>query len=250
MQLSIVVPAIRKELWEKFYNSLTESFHGKWELILIGPYEPSFRKDNMRWIEDWGNPTRCQQIGILEAKGEWICFGWDDAIFQNNALDEYYSKLSDYKTAISGKYMEGTQSGGYMLSEDYYKIKTHEQVQSPYVPQDFVIFNTGIVSTQLLKETGGMDCRFETTGLACLDLSIRLQLYGAKIIIGEGLLLTCTWLPGNEGDHEPVNKAFFQVDMPYYNRKYKTPEFKNETIIPLDNWKQSPERWERRFLNG
>lgn len=250
MKISIVVPAIRKELWENFYNSIANSFHGEWELILIGPYQPDFQKDNMRWIEDWGCPTRCQQIGILEAKGEWICFGWDDGIFQNDSLDKYYSCLSDYKdykTAVSGRYTEGTQSIGYMLCDDYYKIKTHEQAQSPYISGDSIIFNTGFVSTKLLKEIGGMDCRFETTGLACLDLSIRLQLYGVKIILGEGLLLTCSWLPGNEGDHEPVNKAFFQADMPYYNKKYKSPEFKNEIIIPLDNWKQALEKWERRF---
>lgn len=249
--LSFILPAFRKENWLGLYSSLVETYHGDWEMIIVGPYEPYFKKPNLTWIEDWGCPTRCQQRGLLAAKGEWLCFGWDDGVYMNGAVDKSFEILKDnnfdYKTVVIGKFIEGLENQRYMVSDDYYKINFHDQARSPYFPDDFLIFSTGIISKKLLTEVGGFDCKFETMALSVLDLSIRLQFYGCKMILQEGIMLTCSWQPGTTGDHEPVHMGFHRNDMPLYYKTYKSPEFVQNLVMPLDNWEKSPSKWERRF---
>lgn len=252
--LSFIFPAFRKDNWYSLHNSLKNSFHGEFELILVGPYEPNFKAPNVRWIEDWGCPTRCQQRGLLAATGDWLCFGWDDGTYCDGSVDNAWEILKqngfDDRTVVIGKFVEGEEQANYMVKDEYYYIKTHDAARSPYFPEDFMILSTGLISKKLLMEIGGFDCQFETMALSVLDASIRLQFHGCKMILQQSLMMTCTWQPGNSGDHEPVNKAFYQNDMPKYYQKYKNPEFNHlpgAMIIPLDNWKNSPEKWERRF---
>ena len=255
MDLSVIVPGFRVKEWQNMYQSIKQSFSGQWEMIIVGPYSPDFSEPNLTWIEDWGCPTRCQQIGMLEAKGDWHCYGWDDGVYQNGALDRAWETLKehnfDYKTIVIGKFVEGNaeQLKGYMpmLTEEYYFIRTHEEARSPYLPDDFKILSTGLISAKLIKEVGGFDCQFETMALSVLDLSIRLQLYGCKMIVQEGVMLICSWQPGNTGDHEPVNKAFYNADMPRYQKKYRSPDFNPDIIISKNNWQEVPRKWNRRF---
>ena len=245
MKLSMVVPSIRKDRCLDFYNSVTKSFSGDWELILIGPYKLDFERTNMRWIESWASPTVAQHIGLIEAKGDYVCFGWDDGLYCEGSLDKAFELMGD-KIAVSGKYIEGDIAPAYMRSNKYYIINNHDKASSPYITNDFLLFNTGIVSRETLLEIGGFDCRFEATALAFVDLSIRLQLYGIKVILMEEVMMTCTWLPGDEGDHEPVNKAV-EYDFSLLHKKYRQPIFHKRVIIDIDNWKLQPSKWERRF---
>lgn len=249
MQLSVIFPAFRVHNFETLYDSVYKSFDGEFEVILIGPTPPNFKRDNLLWIEDFGCPTRCQQIGLLAAKGEWMCFGWDDGIYMDGKLSEAYKTIKDYKDIVIGKFVEGDNQQ-YMISDSYYNISHHNDARSPYIPDHFKIFSTGLISSKLIKEVGGFDCQFETMALSVLDLSIRLQFYGCNMILQDGVMLRCSWQPGDTGDHKPVNRAFFENDMPAYYKKYKNPVFKKEIIIDINNWKLVPDKWERRFGNG
>lgn len=246
MKLSIIIPCFRKELWEKLYNSLAESCSAEWELILVGPYQPDFVKYNMTWIEDWGHATRCQQRGLLAAKGEWLCFGWDDGIYYPGALDNALSMVKDYKDVVVGKFIEGEENRIYMSGDEYYYIKHHEAARSPYLKDEFMIYSTGIISKQLMLEVGGFDCRFETMALSVLDLSIRIQLLGCNMILKREPIMECTWQPGDTGDHGPVNTAM-RYDTKLYRKIYKGPVFDGHIKVELDNWMQQPEKWDRRF---
>lgn len=246
MKLSIVVPAFRVERWQKFYDSIEDSFHGEWELILIGPYEPTFKKINMKWIKDWGYPTRCQQIGLLEAKGDYVTFSWDDAIYGHGALDNTWNIIEENKfnpkIAVISKFIEGETKMDWALTDDFSLITTHNDAKMPCIPSNYKVQNTGMTSRKEIMDIGGFDCRFQTMAFSVLDLGIRLQANGVKMIIQQGVVLQCTWDIGLE--HKPVMDSFKIHDKPLYMHKY------HESInimVDVDNWKNTPTKWERRF---
>lgn len=246
MDLSIVVPAFRQNRWEKFYESIANSFHGSWELILIGPYKPLFEKPNLKWIEDWGAPARCQQRGLLEAQGDYVTFSWDDAIYCENMLDKAWDILKEHnfnpKIAVLSKFVEGETEYDWALADSFSLIYHHNDSRMKTIPYEYYVQNTGMTSRKELLEIGGVDCQFRTMALAVLDLSVRLQANGVKFIIQQGVVLRCTWELG--GEHKPIEDTFMTYDKPLYQNKY------HEGIpikVELDNWKNSPEKWTKRF---
>lgn len=250
MKLSVIVPSIRIENLPKLHESICKSFSGEWEFIVIGPYQPE-PIENMTWIYSKANPTVCQQLGLIEAKGEYVCFAWDDGLFEPNAIDNMFGLLGrNYgeNVAISGKYIEGDIAPAYMSDKKYYIINTHDKASSPYIDNSFLLLNTGLISRQILLDIGGFDCRFESTGISAVDMAIRLQLYGVKVILSDDVVLKCTWLPGDEGDHAPINSAV-EDDFSLLHKKYRQPIFHKRIIIDINNWKEQPEIWLRRFPN-
>ena len=77
IDLTVLVPAIRKERWVDMYNSIKSSTKRNFELIIVGPYslpEELQRMVNVKYIKDYGNPVRASQIGSLIAEGKYIFF--------------------------------------------------------------------------------------------------------------------------------------------------------------------------------
>jgi len=256
MDLSILVPAIRVKNWEVLYHSIGESFSGEWELILVSPYdlpEAMKRHSNIKLIKDWGSPIRCRQIALLHAAGNWICYAADDVIFLKGSLDIAFRKLElsamDYKTVIVGKYVEGTADIRHMLTNTYYQLSYHADMKKTlkYIPKNYWLINTGVVSKKLLIGLGGWDCRFEVCALACVDLSIRLQNYHVVTLLQEEPIFSSTHMPGETGDHEPIHKAQTEHDQPLFAKIYGKKNSINRTGIDINNWKNVPARWERRF---
>lgn len=254
MKLSIVVPGIRAELWKSLYDSISKSFSGEFELIIIGPYKPTFEAANLIWIEDFGSPARCAQRGLLEAKGEWISFAWDDGTYIENSLNECFSLLpnEDYHNIVIGKFYEvvhdiNAQQGvaEYQAKDDLYYIKTHTHAFSNFFNPDFKIFSTGIASKKMLMEVGGFDCNYELFGMALLDISVRLQLHGCNMILKKDPIFTCKWSFGEDG-HNVIQEAYEKADQALYQKTYRS-DIKPNIVVEPDNWKNSPEIWKRRF---
>ena len=91
IDLTVLVPAIRKERWVDMYNSIKSSTKRNFELIIVGPYslpEELQRMVNVKYIKDYGNPVRASQIGSLIAEGKYIFWASDDGTFQPGALDK------------------------------------------------------------------------------------------------------------------------------------------------------------------
>ena len=255
--LTVILAGIRKDGWLPLWESVDKAYSGEWEIILIGPYKPEgefAKKENVSYIEDWGTPTRCMQRGLIAAKGEWVTYLWDDGVVMRGAFDRAFEQLEqhgmDWKVAISGKYIEGdttTENIKLMSGSEYYRINHHHSAYSPYISSDFLLFNTGVVSARLLKEIGGLDCRFEAIAMAFVDLAVRMQFYGAKIVLSDDVMVKCGWMKGESGDHAPMHKAMFENDMSLYEMKYASARCISQCILDVDNWKYKPDRWERRF---
>ena len=254
--LTVLVPGIREPLWQRLYDSIDKAFRLSWEMVIIGPYKPSeelLSKENVQYIEDWGTPIRSQQIGLTQARGEWITWAADDGEYYPDSLDVGFAKLSDdnmdYKSLVMGKYYEGSEgkTNPGMAGNDYYRLSFHHGNDFKYLPRQALMLNVGIVSKKLLYEVGGWDCQFEVCPLSYNDLAVRLQRHGVKFIVQNEMMYHCSHMPGHEGDHGPIHDGQTLHDAPLFAKMYNDESIVERICIPLDNWKNAPEFWSRRF---
>lgn len=253
MKLSMILPGIRAGNWLRFYESIEKSTKESFELIIISPYDLPYtmrNKKNVKYIKDFGSPVRCQQLGLLQCEGEWVAWGADDGYFLPGALDIAFNNLEgkDSKTVLIGKYHEGNASPD-MNTIHYYYIYTHDSSRCPFIPKDCLMLMVGLVSREEIMKIGGFDCSFEALPMAFNDISIRLYNDKCSFIFQSEVMLKCGHMPGLEGDHAPIHNAQVYYDTPRFKMIYSFEKSQERIIIPLDNWKKSPEVWERRFGN-
>jgi hypothetical protein len=263
IELSVILPGIRIKNWENFYRTLQMSFSGNFELIIISPYTlpVSMEKiDNVRLYNDFGSPSRCQQIGLVQSKGEFITWGADDGWFHKNALDKALSlwkkNHTNEKDIVTCKYFEGShnQSGvahstgkTELSTEKYYKLNNAGALRSKYIPDEYWILNVGILKTSYAKELGGWDTIFETTAISHSDFAVRTQRNGSKYFMLEDPIFSCSHMPGTTGDHAPIHWAHLHNDEPLFRKIYNDHSCLERKKINLNNWKNSQDVWKRRF---
>ena len=253
MDISVLMPSIRIYFLPKVYERIEASFHGTWEMVVVSPYDipEQLKGKNVVWIKDMGSPVRCRQIGLCACNGKYICYAADDSNFLPDSLDKAYEliKDKDYKYIILGKYSEGMKDNKQTVTDEYYHLSYHRPHKSiiERLGRDYLFINTGLVSREFMWEVGGFDCEYEACAMACCDLSIRLQNEGGQIIIMQEPLFWSTHIAGTNGDHAPIHNAQLGHDMPHYNTTYMNNKTCMRGKIPLDNWKDAPPVWERRF---
>lgn len=250
MKLSVICPGIRNKNWLNLYNSVKEAFSGTFELIFVGPYPlPDELKkfDNVKYIQDWGSPIRCQQIGLINSSGDYITWAADDGEFIKGSLDIAFSKIEE-TSLVMGKYYEGNNDGDMPMQEDkYYILSNHDATKVKWIPVGYYMLNVGIVRRVDLLNIGGWDCQFEVCPMSYNDLAIRLQKAGIKFIIQNEMMFKCSHLPGHAGDHGPIHDGQIDHDQPLFSKIYGTNASLNRIKINLNNWEDSPKRWTRRF---
>ena len=258
MKLSIFFPGIRPKNWLALYNSIpnaTTIAESDYELVIVSPHDlPTelIGKPNVRLIKDWGNPSRCTQLGLLYSRGEYVIWVADDGILcPGLAIDRAFEVIPKHKKGVvTFKYLEGSygkESTEQQSADTWWRLGTHPFFRaSPYVPNHYFLIMTALMRRDYLMEVGGWDCGFEQLGIGCPDLSIRLQNDGAEVVMGE-MFIHVTHSPGTEGDHGPVVEAHMQNDNPYFISVYNNPASANRARIDFDNWKQTEEVWSRRF---
>ena len=247
--LSVCLAAIRRENWERLYKSIETSI-GKYsfELIFCGPHaelpEALQDLDNVKCIQDYGCPTRAQQISIGPATGRYLTWAADDGWFLPNRLAQCIQYLDDIegeKKALIARYIEGGRDG---LGN--YCMNYHQPVRSPYYPDSFLIFNCVVMPTEYIKELGGFDSQFEVCPMAYIDFGARAQKDGCKVSM-RVIIFECTHFEGDTGDHAPIHYAQLEHDQPLYALIWRDPTCMERIHIDFDNWKEAPEIWDRRF---
>ena len=266
-KLSVLLPAIRQERWVGVYDSINKAFNDTLELIIISskplPGE-LLNKKNVKYIFSERSPAQKQQEGLCQAEGEWVTWMSDDSTWVPGALDKVFESIPDVKdlgTFYVMKYLEGPEfefpkehqdAWGYktnydfMKSDAYYKCHTHNSSDFPFVPEDAPILSICLIKRLLLWKIGGYDCRFQTQAMASDDLSIRLMNYGCKYVLLDQVVQQCGWMEQGTGDHGPLHYAQTLHDEPLLKSMYNNDSCKDRTIIPLDNWKDTPAVWKRR----
>jgi hypothetical protein len=256
IQLSVLVAGIRPWNWKALYDSVAASFSKSWEIIFVGPYPPPddlSRVSNCIFKEDWGTPMRAQQIALTMARGKFCTWVADDGVFLPHALDEaftYYNVddwISSPMHGVIGRYWEGSGDHSAMNNPEYYRLNWHDGARGRWIPDDCLLLNLTIAPTETIKSFGGWDCGFEVIPMALCDLGVRVHLAGMRFRLCPGVLYTCSHMPERTGDHGPIHDAQTYVDMPLFKRIWDGPTKPDRIYVALDNWKNVPERWERRF---
>ena len=248
--VSILLPGIRKNNWITLYNSINLSEYS-FELILVGPYDPPdelLEKDNFKFIKDFGAPVRATQIAFVHSNGKYVTAIPDDGLYIEGVLEKDID------------YLENKQDGSVndMVINKYYELGNllpdkilflnNAYPRSSYIPDNWYIFNLVVMYSEFFRKVGGYDCEYETTALAHADLAARSQCGGAKVFLIEKPMVTCTHMPGTAGDHAPVHYGHLEHDEGLYMKKYCfNDRFKDNLILDVDNWKNSPSIWRRRF---
>jgi len=258
--LSVILPTIHVDKVYPLIASFLGSYTGEWEFVIVSPYKipskcvSSWGNEHIKIIQDWGTPVRCQQRALLACSGEYVTRMVDDGLYHGGTLDLAIKKAAP-DSVVNMKFTESNDSIDLthkdcqqltMAKDEFYHLQYHNQTLMPYVPANFQVINFAIYPRELLVKMGGWDCQFESIALAELDLSIRLQFAGANIVLTDGLILSCGWTPGLEGDHAPLHHAFY-ADMEIYKRIYSDISYENRILVPLNNWENSPSKWGRRF---
>ena len=98
-QISLIIPAIRPSMYQGVYDSFLKCWHGTFEIIFVCPHKPIpmnvASRGEVRFIEDYGCPSRAMQIGWINAKAHYLFFCTDDCIFDPNAVDKAW-RILDY----------------------------------------------------------------------------------------------------------------------------------------------------------
>ena len=150
--LTVLVSGMRVNLWSGLYESIDKATKKLFEVIFVGPNFPPIELQNcpnIKFVRDFGSPSRCKQIGLQLATGTYTTWASDDAPFLEGAIDKMFDILfkGPYfdKNVVTGKYYEGRQIAGsddLHLSDKYYYLNYHNATRSPYYPDSWLIFLT------------------------------------------------------------------------------------------------------------
>jgi hypothetical protein len=145
----------------------------------------------VKWIEDWGNPSRCYQIGLLACTAPYVLPIADDGVFLNNgAIDNAFASLNSLspsdKNIISLRYYEGRTTRKPANHTNCWMMKNNNPYDNlDHIPPHFFMIMAGLFPREYILELGGFDCAFEQAGFAAPDLGARAQHNGAAIVLGD-----------------------------------------------------------------
>lgn len=245
--LTILMPGIRTYNWEAVYKSAQLSTNIDFEMIFVGPTEPPDTiKPFVKFIKDYGNPSRCAQIALLNSSREYIIWGSDDCLFLENSINrgfDFLRQLPDSeKNVVSFVYTEGC----IRYNIDHWFINKGD-ARSCFIPDDYCVVMNALIKRSYLMELGGWDCRFEGWAIGNVDLGVRIQRDNANVVLCPDRLLICSHTPGMTGDHGPIHVAQTYIDKILYHKIYDNAECINRTKIDINNWKLQPSVWKLRF---
>ena len=256
--ISIFMPAIRVPRWDSMFASIQKSCkRHSFELVMCGPFEltENLKKhDNVRMIIDNGSPSRCAQRAAIESTGKLLAHVVDDALFLEDSLDEaidLYNHTCTTKDVVNLRYTEGANYQGGPMPPNYWFIKAHPPLLKPGVSSEYKMSCHHLIDREYFRELGGYDCTYEYQNYNRHDLMYRVQYNGGEVYDSPTQVTACDLFPLRSGDHNVIMDAQQLHDEPLYQEMYSDPDIlKKRLCIPLDNWKNSEEVWQRRFSKG
>jgi len=252
--ISIIVPTIRPNLWERFYNSILNSCKKHdWELIFVGPFSNQYilEKDSrIKFIKSYSNPTTCFQIGIEKAKNSLLYFTSDDSVLYPDALDicAYdFNRFCAPVDALNVRYREGKDFGQYEFPLAYWIAGSYPGVYGQkFVNKNWSLAIQTICDREFFIKFGGFDCQFQFSNHAHADFSFRLQNFGGKVYHSRCEIANLTHIEGDTGDHAPVRSAQEIDDANLFNEIWNN--VSNRKFIDFNNYLEFKDKiWSKRF---
>jgi hypothetical protein len=252
--LSYVFVGLNPEKWEANYVNIAQSVAPyTFEFIIVSPNFPTVplqQQMNVKFIRDFGHPSRCLQIGSMIAVGEMFSWGSEDYRAKEHGIAECIELLrsSDKLDVINMLYSEGPgYTGSQYLDENYWKPYTHPPLRQKHVKPEWGICMTPLLRLATFRTMGGIDCSYEHFNFNVHDLMFRIQNGGGKIIKSNGRIYAHDHVPQYVGDHMAFEECQAENDMPRFIARYSQPTI-DMGPIPYNNWMFNTENiWHRRF---
>jgi hypothetical protein len=252
IKVSVIIPSIHPDKWIRLYQYMQKSCtQHKFELIFVGPYFTNQISDidSIKYIKDFGSPSRCFQMGSLIAEGEYLAWGSDDYIIEPNAFDQTFEYISDLDIQDDGVnllYSEGPNfTGNQHLDKMYWYAHTHPDLREPGVSNKWWILGAFMYKVDTWHKFGGLDCGFEHVNMNTHDFGFTIQAHGGRLINSPCRVYKADWAPWT--DDNPIKHAWFDNDKPRFMQLYADPEYAYKRQIDINNWKDYPSKWQRRF---
>lgn len=249
IKLSVFFPGIRPHLWMNVYNSIKRSFSDSFELVIVGPYEPTqefLAQPNTKFIKDFGSPVRCEQIALLTTRGEYVLMVSDDVIFHPGTLDRCFQTMGrDFKDVCLTKYTEKDPNSAVLQQDGYWKFGFHDGMrEATLINPNWYFAASVIIKRDFIVSMGGYDASlFELSAISANDLGVRMQKNGAVVKPADVMVFH---VEQGHADHQPIVDTQNSHDLPMFNKLYSSSASVNRIFIDIDNWRSSPSVWGRR----
>lgn len=246
--LTVIVPGVRNEHWETLYEHTAAACkRHSWEMIFSGPFalpESLRKRDNVKYIKNFGSPTRALHLGTRIADGKYFTWLSDDAHVYRDSLDQSLDLLlanDPSKDIICVRYCEGQNHSGACPPDAYWTAGYHPDLRCPAVDPTWRIPCVMMLSLEYYEEMGGLDCNFLHINMNVHDLAFRAQRNGSKVHLSPGLVMNCDWDPKRTAENSNVIRAFFEVDRPLFHELWAVP---GERPIKIEsNWRDCDPVW-------
>ncbi len=254
VKLSIVMPGIRPQNWVRAYESILQATKETFELIIVSPFELPVELQELghvKYIREFGSPTRATQLGTLLAEGQYLFPNFcDDGIFLKDSIDKNLALLlekgDDIKNIVTCKYSESQNfSHPERWNDDtYYTLVRSYPVNKDITPAEWYVLNNPFWHTAYFQQLGGYSCEFGATPIAHADLAMRAYKDGAHIYLSNEPIMK---VDHSQPDHGPIEISQLQYDSPKFQAKYAAGVGNIEPAVSRDNWKESDRFWPFRF---
>lgn len=259
--VSIMLPSIRPENLEKFYDYATKACKKySFELIIPSPYlipESLMTRGNVKFVHTYANPTIAFQMASQLCDAEFIYNTTDDGLIQEDSIDiavEMARSINQRKDMINMIYDEGVLDINTLdlLSHNhkhfhplYWRAWTHGDLRLPGINQDWKLCMHFFMRTDYFRELGGFDCNYEYSNHALHDLAFRVQSDGGVIRELPKVAFYCSH---GHSDHKPVEEAQLGPDSLRFNSIYRHVDAASSRILlDYSDWKNRDPIWKRRF---
>lgn len=263
IELSVCLSGIRQDKWVELYNSCKNSIGDvSFEFIIASPFQlPNdlCNLSNVKYVKDFGNPSRALQIANYLAEGEMTMAAYDDGLFIDNNLELAVKKMRNYrntKTIMTLIYTEGElwksgQDPRITDPQNWYRPKYHGDMKHVAgVKEEWVTAVWYLMFLKDYRELGGLDCRFEGINLNIHDLCCRAQRDGYEMIFSDfGKPIQRLSHEPNRGFDSPIISAYYHNDKPLFDNIYRSEETCNNRPIQIDfdNWRNVESVWPRKW---
>ena len=261
--ISVCLSGIRQDKWLELYNSCRNSFSDtSFEFIIASPLQlPNelASLSNVKYIKDFGNPSRALQIANYFAEGEMVMAAYDDGLFLDNHLELAVKKMKLHrqeKVIMTLIYTEGdlwktNEDPRISEPENWYRPKYHGDMKhAAGVKEEWITAVWYLMFANDYRDLGGLDCRFEGINLNIHDLCCRAQRGGYKMIFSEfGKPIQRLSHEPNRGFDSPIISAYHHNDKPLFDNIYRSEESCEMRPIKInfDNWRDVESVWSRKW---
>lgn len=175
--ISLCGSSYRPENWMALYKSIGDN-DVSFEIIFVGPNEPGFElPSNIKFIKSYVKPPQCIEIATRNAAADLVMNISDDVEFKTkrplDRLYNLYKSRNNEKLMVSCRYM----LDGEDLSNDCHYFFPFDK-NSPVLPL------SGLMSSKLYKEIGGIDRNFIAM-MGDLDVAMRIHALAGEIILSD-----------------------------------------------------------------